>query len=235
MGSSQDLTKGHLEWKLLFEIAVGIARGLEYLHRGCNTRIVHFDIKPQNILLDADFCPKISDFGLAKLCKTKQSILSTMGARGTVGYIAPEVFCPNFGGMSHKSDVYSYGMMVLEMVGLRRKPVIDSQQNSESENYFPNWIYAHVERGKCLPLEGVRNEEDEETARKMILVGLWCIQTNPAHRPSISKVVEMLEGSLQPIQIPPKPFLDSPISITSNQESWSSSSSLEMAILNDPS
>lgn len=70
---NQGSSKGncHLEWKTLPEIAVGVARGLEYLHRGCNTRILHFDIKPQNILLDKDFCPKISDFGLAKLCKTK--------------------------------------------------------------------------------------------------------------------------------------------------------------------
>ncbi|BFG25324.1 hypothetical protein CerSpe_115980 [Prunus speciosa] len=84
-----EMANFRLEWKTLSEIAVGIARGLEYLHRGCNTRILHFDIKPHNILLDKDFCPKISDFGLAKLCKTKDSIVSMMGARGTAGYIAP--------------------------------------------------------------------------------------------------------------------------------------------------
>ncbi|KAL0395935.1 UNVERIFIED_CONTAM: PR5-like receptor kinase [Sesamum calycinum] len=85
-----------LDWERLYKIAVGVAKGLEYLHTGCNTRIVHFDIKPQNILLDDDFCPKISDFGLAKLCKKKQSILSVLGARGTIGYIAPEVFLQEF-------------------------------------------------------------------------------------------------------------------------------------------
>ncbi|CAI9110656.1 OLC1v1010720C2 [Oldenlandia corymbosa var. corymbosa] len=204
--SSQNATVDHLEWKILYKIAVGIARGLEYLHQGCNTRIVHFDIKPQNILLDADFCPKISDFGLARLYKRKESILSTMTARGTIGYIAPEVIFRTLGGVSHKSDVYSFGMMVLEMVGLRRKSETDSQQTSE--NYFPDWIYEQVEAGKDLPLEDVSNEEEEETAMKMILVGLWCIQTNSAERPSISKVVEMLEGNLQSIQIPPKPSLD---------------------------
>jgi len=71
-----------LQWERFYEIAVGIARGLEYFHRGCNTRIVHFDIKPHNILLDEDFCPKISDFGLAKLCKSKVSKVSMIGARG---------------------------------------------------------------------------------------------------------------------------------------------------------
>ena len=113
-------TYRQLGWEALDKIAVGIARGLEYLHRGCNARILHFDIKPHNILLDEDFCPKISDFGLAKLCSRKESIISLLGTRGTVGYIAPEVFCRNFGGVSHKSDVYSYGMMVLEMVGVRK-------------------------------------------------------------------------------------------------------------------
>jgi interleukin-1 receptor-associated kinase 1 len=86
---------------------------------------VHFDIKPHNILLDEDFCPKISDFGLAKLCKSKVSKVSMIGARGTVDYIAPEVFCRTFGGVSYKSDVYSYGMMVLEMVGERKKIILD--------------------------------------------------------------------------------------------------------------
>lgn len=106
-----------LPWDTLLSIALGIAKGLDYLHRGCNTRILHFDIKPHNILLDEEFCPKISDFGLARLCPQQESIISmTGGARGTIGYIAPEVFCRNFGGVSHKSDVYSYGMMVLDLV-----------------------------------------------------------------------------------------------------------------------
>ncbi|KAJ0868969.1 putative glycerophosphodiester phosphodiesterase, protein kinase RLK-Pelle-LRK10L-2 family [Helianthus annuus] len=128
----------HLDWNTLFQIAKGIARGLEYLHKGCNTRIVHFDIKPHNILLDEEFVPKISDFGLAKLCKTKESIVSVMGARGTAGYMAPEVFFKSLGGASHKSDVYSYGMMVLEMTGARKHN--NTSVNSTSEAYFPDWV-----------------------------------------------------------------------------------------------
>ena len=107
----------HLGWETLYKIAIGIARGLEYLHGGCNTRILHFDIKPHNILLEENFCPKISDFGLAKICPREKSTISMVGARGTIGYIALEEFCRSFGGISHKLDVYSYGMMVLEMVG----------------------------------------------------------------------------------------------------------------------
>ncbi|KAI3669637.1 hypothetical protein L6452_40946 [Arctium lappa] len=94
-----------LDRNTLFKIPKEIARGLEYLHQGCNTRIVHFDIKPHNILLDGEFVLKISDFGLAKLCKRKESIFSAMGARGTAGYMALEVFFKSLGGASHKSDV----------------------------------------------------------------------------------------------------------------------------------
>ncbi|KAJ9682853.1 hypothetical protein PVL29_018725 [Vitis rotundifolia] len=194
-----------LEWKTMYQIAVGIARGLEYLYRGCNTRILHFDIKPHNILLDEEFYPKISDFGLAKLCERKESMVSMAHARGTAGYVAPEVYCRNFGGVSHKSDVYSYGMLVLEMIGGRKN--IDAQVSHTSQIHFPTWIYKQLQPGEDLILHGITNEEEEETARKMVLVSLWCIQLNPSDRPSIDKVVEMLEGSLQSLEIPPNPFM----------------------------
>ncbi|XP_038984457.1 LEAF RUST 10 DISEASE-RESISTANCE LOCUS RECEPTOR-LIKE PROTEIN KINASE-like 2.1 [Phoenix dactylifera] len=191
----------------LYQIAIGIARGLEYLHRGCSTRIVHFDIKPHNILLDQEFCPKIADFGLAKLCPPKVSILSMADTRGTIGYIAPEVFSRNFGVVSSKSDVYSYGMMVLEMVGGRQN--IDVGVRNTSEVYFPHWIYEHLDQDGDLQVHGI-TKETEEIARKMILVGLWCIQTAPGNRPSMSKVVDMLQGSVDDLPIPPKPYLSAP-------------------------
>ncbi|XP_042980643.1 rust resistance kinase Lr10-like [Carya illinoinensis] len=198
-----------LDWETLYKIAVGIARGLEYLHRGCNARILHFDIKPHNILLDKNYNPKISDFGLAKICSREESIISLLGTRGTAGYIAPEVFSRNFGGVSHKSDVYSYGMMVLEMVGGRKN--IDAEVDCTSEIYFPHWVYKRLELGEELSLQGLEmNEEDREFAKKMIIVSLWCIQTDPSNRPAMGRVVDMLEGSSEYLQIPPKPFLCSP-------------------------
>ncbi|KAF7034614.1 hypothetical protein CFC21_045599 [Triticum aestivum] len=194
-------------WDKLQQIALGIARGLEYLHQGCSTRIIHFDIKPQNILLDEDFCPKIADFGLAKLCHLKAgSILSVAEARGTIGFIAPEVFSRGFGVVSTKSDVYSYGMMLMEMVGGR---INKGKGNTESSSdvYFPNRIYDSV-------AEQVQTCEVicdlEEAMRKMALVGLWCIQTNPENRPSMSKVIDMLEKSINELEMPPKPFLSCP-------------------------
>ncbi|MED6215833.1 hypothetical protein PIB30_001974 [Stylosanthes scabra] len=196
-----------LDCSSLYEIAVGVARGLNYLHRGCNARILHFDIKPHNILLDEDFCPKISDFGLAKICPRKESIVSMSCARGTIGFIAPELFSRNFGGISHKADVYSYGMMVLEMVGGRNNRNV--QVDCSSELYFPHWIYKRLELDEELGLRCIRKESDREIVRKMTLVSLWCIQTNPSSRPSMSKVVEMLEGSLESFELPPRPFLSS--------------------------
>ncbi|XP_019705059.1 LEAF RUST 10 DISEASE-RESISTANCEUS RECEPTOR-LIKE PROTEIN KINASE-like 2.3 isoform X1 [Elaeis guineensis] len=200
--------------EILYQIAIGVAQGLEYLHRGCNTRIVHFDIKPHNILLDQEFCPKISDFGLAKLCPPKISILSMADPRGTIGFIAPEVFSRNFGVVSSKSDVYSYGMMVLEMVGGRKN--LDVGAGKTSEIYFPHWIYKHIERDGDLHAYGA-TVETEEIVRKMILVGLWCIQTKPETRPSMSKVVDMLQGSLSDLQMPPTPVLTSPQVLSSPQ------------------
>ncbi|XP_062110048.1 LEAF RUST 10 DISEASE-RESISTANCE LOCUS RECEPTOR-LIKE PROTEIN KINASE-like 2.1 isoform X2 [Humulus lupulus] len=180
-----------LDWETYYQISLGTARGLEYLHRGCNTRILHFDIKPHNILLDADFVPKISDFGLAKICTRKDSLVSMLGPRGTIGYIAPEVFSRNFGGVSHKSDVYSYGMMVLEMVGGRKN--VNIRVDNSSELYFPQWIYERLEL-KELGLKRIISEEDNVKSRKMIMTSLWCIQTDPSSRPTMSRVIEMLEG-----------------------------------------
>ncbi|XP_071705168.1 LEAF RUST 10 DISEASE-RESISTANCEUS RECEPTOR-LIKE PROTEIN KINASE-like 2.1 [Rutidosis leptorrhynchoides] len=219
----------HLDWNTLFEIAKGIARGLEYLHRGCNTRIVHFDIKPHNILLNKDFVPKISDFGLAKLCKTKESIVSVTGARGTAGYMAPEVFFKSLGGASHKSDVYSYGMMVLEMTGARKKN--NAIGISTSEAYFPDWVYKQVESVVNLEDYGVITKEDNELARKMMIVSLWCIQSDPSDRPSIGKVVEMLDGSFVSLQVPPKCFWSSPSGPAQNYSPCSSSNERLLSVI----
>ncbi|CAO2825321.1 unnamed protein product [Amaranthus hypochondriacus] len=216
-GSLENFTHGgidknnqQLSWESLFEIAIGIARGLEYLHQRCNTRILHFDIKPQNILLDENYCPKISDFGLAKICPQKDSIISMSEARGTIGYIAPEVFMKSFGGVSHKSDVYSYGMLVLEMVGCRKN--VDARVEHSSDQYFPHWIYKQLEEvDEIDQIDTTNNNEESVLKRKMVVVSLWCIQTNPLARPNMTRVVELLEGTLDLLQIPPIPSLASPL------------------------
>ncbi|KDP22153.1 hypothetical protein JCGZ_25984 [Jatropha curcas] len=192
-----------LGWEKLEEIALGIARGIEYLHQGCDQRILHFDIKPHNILLDDNFNPKVSDFGLAKLCSLGQSSVSMTAARGTMGYIAPEVFSRNFGNVSYKSDVYSFGMVLFEMVGGRKN--IDANAENDSQVFFPEWIYNQLEKGEELR---IRNEEqgDSKIAKKLTTVALWCIQWYPVDRPSIKRVVQMLEGERENIPMPPNPF-----------------------------
>jgi serine/threonine protein kinase len=197
-----------LDWNTLFHIAISIARGLEYLHQGCISRILHLDIKPQNILLDEDFCPKISDFGLAKICQKKESVVSLLGTRGTIGYIAPEVFSRAFGGVSSKSDVYSYGMLTLEITGERKSR--DTRGSDMTEMYFPDWIYKDLEQGNTLLNNLTISEEENDIVKKITMVSLWCIQTNPLDRPSMSKVIEMLQGPLHSIPYPPKPVLFSP-------------------------
>ncbi|KAJ0038438.1 hypothetical protein Pint_22141 [Pistacia integerrima] len=195
-----------LSWEKLQTIAIGVARGIEYLPQGCNQRILHFDIKPHNILLDHNLCPKISDFGLAKLCSKDQSIISMTAARGTPGYTAPELFSRNFGEVSYKSDIFSYGMMLLEMVGCRKN--IDLSIENQSQIYFPEWIYNKVSQGKEFALE-IEADGDEEIAKKLSIVALWCIQWNPTERPSMPIVIQMLEGDIESLEMPPKPFVSS--------------------------
>ncbi|XP_051223000.1 rust resistance kinase Lr10-like isoform X2 [Lolium perenne] len=191
----------------LLDIALGIARGMEYLHQGCKQRILHFDIKPHNILLDYNFNPKISDFGLAKLCARDQSIVTLTAARGTMGYIAPELYSRNFGGVSYKSDVYSFGMLVLEMVSGRRNS--DPSTGSLNDVYLPEWIYEKVINDQELALTLETTQEEKEKVKQLAIVALWCIQWNPRNRPSMTKVVNMLTGRLQNLQMPPRPFVTS--------------------------
>ena len=167
-------------------------------------QILHFDIKPHNILLDEDFTPKVSDFGLAKLYSIDESIVSLTAARGTLGYIAPELFYKNIGGVSHKADVYSFGMLLMEIVGKRRH--VSVHEENLSEIYFPSWIYDKIKQGEAIEI-GDAKEEDMKYILKMVMVALWCVQMKPMDRPSMSKALEMLEGDVELLQMPPKPTL----------------------------
>ncbi|KAF8038641.1 hypothetical protein BT93_B1239 [Corymbia citriodora subsp. variegata] len=193
-----------LDHKKMYEISLGIARGLEYLHRGCNVQILHFDIKPHNILLDHNFSPKISDFGLARLYPTDHNTVTLTAARGTLGYIAPELFYKDIGGVSYKADVYSFGMMLMEMAGRRRNVNVNAEDSSQI--YFPLWVYDQLGKEKEVEMVDAI-EEERETVRKMIIVALWCIQLSPNDRPSMSRVLNMLEGEIDELQVPPKPLL----------------------------
>ncbi|KAM4068779.1 hypothetical protein ACB094_12G038400 [Castanea mollissima] len=220
-----------------YKISLGVAYGIEYLHRGCDMQILHFDIKPHNILLDENFIPKVSDFGLAKLYSTNDSIVSLTAARGTLGYIAPELFYKNIGRVSYKADVYSFGMLLLEMASRRKN--VNAFADHSSQIYFPTWVYGQYSEGNDIEIEDA-TEEEKKIVKKMIIVALWCIQMKPSDRPSMNKVVEMLEGEVECLQMPSKPFLSSsPVrptgdvgdNLNSTSSSFQSGESSQSAIL----
>ena len=192
-----------LSWKMRFSIALGTARGIAYLHEECRDCIVHCDIKPENILLDENFNARVSDFGLAKLVRQKDHRQKTKtSVRGTRGYLAPE-WLVNLS-ITSRSDVFSFGMVLLEIVSGRRN--FDVRDDTGGEK-FSVWAYEELERGKLerildrqLSLEEINMAE----AERMILVSFWCIQEQPSQRPSMGKVVEMLEGIME-IERPPPP------------------------------
>ncbi|XP_043725838.1 rust resistance kinase Lr10-like [Telopea speciosissima] len=241
-------------YKQIYAIALETAKGILYLHQGCRPTILHFDIKPHNVLLDSNFRAKVADFGLARMMGKDDSHVSLTRARGTPGYVAPEVWLNkkttyyNYGPVTDKSDVYSYGMMLLEMVG-RRKNCDPEGNESSSQFYFPMWAYNKIKIGE-LPLlppimissrlmgddevnivaAAIDDEVDQRDGsssssssssttghgekdvasasiliERMCLVGLWCIQHIPSNRPSMDRVIQMLEGNVQ-LGIPPHPF-----------------------------
>ncbi|XP_047940673.1 G-type lectin S-receptor-like serine/threonine-protein kinase At2g19130 [Salvia hispanica] len=190
-----------LDWKTRYQIALGIARGLSYLHEKCRDCIIHCDIKPENILLDPEFCPKVADFGLAKLVGRDFSrVLTTM--RGTRGYLAPEWISGV--AITAKADVYSYGMMLFELVSGRR--------NSESSEdgtvkFFPSWAAnAAVNGGDLLSLLDpvLDRNADAEQVLKICKIACWCIQDDEDARPSMGQVVQILEGVMD-VNPPPIP------------------------------
>ncbi|KAL2504892.1 putative receptor-like protein kinase [Abeliophyllum distichum] len=145
----------------MFEISLQGARGIDYLHWGCQVKILHFNIKPHNILLDENFNPRISDFGLAKLYSTDASAVTLTTERGTMGYMAPELFYKNIGRVSHKADIYSFGMLLMEMAG--RRKALNPFADSLSQINFPSWIYDQFNEGKDLEIRDVTQEEKNRT------------------------------------------------------------------------
>ncbi|KAL2535926.1 receptor serine/threonine kinase [Forsythia ovata] len=192
-----------IEWERLHEIAVGTAKGLAYLHEECQQRIIHYDIKPGNVLLDSNFYPKVADFGLAKLCNRDATHITVTGYRGTPGYAAPELMLKNFP-ITYKCDVYSFGILLFEIVGRRKNTKVGS---TDSLDWFPKKVWEEYEKGKLVALTqayGIE-EKDRSMAEKMSMVALWCVQDSPEARPPMSAVVKMLEGGVE-IMPPPKPF-----------------------------
>ena len=197
-----------LDWSMRYRIALGVARAIAYLHEECLEWVLHCDIKPENILLGDDFCPKISDFGLAKLRK-KEDMVTMSRRRGTPGYMAPEWITAD--PITSKADVYSFGMVLLELVsGIRNFEIQESVLRSE-EWYFPGWafdkMFKEMRVEEILDAE-IRNAYDSRThfdmVNRMVKTAMWCLQDRPELRPTMGKVAKMLEGTVEILE-PKKP------------------------------
>ncbi|MBA0629275.1 hypothetical protein Godav_023858 [Gossypium davidsonii] len=186
---NQDLS---LDWQVRKKIILDIAKGLAYLHEDCNRKIIHLDIKPQNILLDENFNAKVSDFGLSKLIEKDQSQVVT-SMRGTPGYMAPEWLSLV---ITEKVDVYSFGIIVLEVLCGRRN--IDGSQQEE-DRHLLKLFGRKEEEGQLLDLVDKCSNDMQSNAVEvveMMKVAAWCLQTDYARRPSMSAVVKLFEGSV---------------------------------------
>ncbi|KAH0657434.1 hypothetical protein KY289_026182 [Solanum tuberosum] len=189
--------------RLRCRVGLDVAKALSYLHHDCRSCILHLDVKPENILLDENHRAILVDFGLSKLMgKVESRVVTTI--KGTRGYLAPEWLLEN--GISEKSDVYSYGMVLLEMIGGRRN--ITLAENGKSINskskfsYFPKIVSEKLEQGKIMEVLDERLVHEAATGgvavemqvKRLACVALSCIQERPSLRPTMARVVEMLEG-----------------------------------------
>ncbi|KAH6755618.1 hypothetical protein C2S53_011185 [Perilla frutescens var. hirtella] len=179
-----------LNWNIRRKIILDIAKGLAYLHEGCRQKIIHLDIKPQNILLDEHFNAKLADFGFSKLIDRNQSrVVTTM--RGTPGYLAPEWLGAV---ITEKVDVYSFGVVVLEILCGRK---LFEQSRQEEERYLLPLFKEKAEKGEWLDLVDKCCQDVEANATEVeekMQISAWCMQSDHEKRPRISMVIKVLEG-----------------------------------------
>ncbi|VFQ64897.1 unnamed protein product [Cuscuta campestris] len=186
--------KEKLVWQSRYNIALGTASGLSYLHEGCQRRIIHRDIKAANILLSQDFEPQISDFGLAKWLPDQWTHLTVSQFEGTFGYLPPELFM--HGIVDEKTDVYAYGVLLLEIITGR--PALDQSHNSVVMWAKPFLLKRNIAELADPALGGVY---DLEEMNRMAMAASLCIQQSSADRPPMSKVERMLRGDEDALQM----------------------------------
>eukprot|EP00253_Pinus_taeda_P025297 PITA_25297 len=199
-----DATKRHLlDWKERYEIIVGTARGLAYLHEESQIRVIHRDIKASNILLDDKHKPKIADFGLARFFAEDESHVSTRVA-GTLGYMAPEYALR--GQLTEKADVFSFGVLLLEIISGRK-----NRSSCEDMEFLieGTWRLYTTDRALEIMDPTLEGSYSSEEGIRVIKIGLLCTQAAAASRPSMFRVVAMLTSETEHLPSPTQPaFVD---------------------------
>lgn len=191
-----------LNWAQRYNVAMGIASAVAYLHEEHDKQVIHRDIKCSNILLDSHFNPKLGDFGLARLKDLNTSPRSTLAA-GTVGYLAPEYL--QMGRATEKSDVYSYGVVLLEIC-TQRRPIEREAPDSMNMLNLVDWVWNLHSKGKLLDAvdKSLNGEYDTEQIMRLLLLGLSCVNPFSEERPVMRTVLGILEGKNEPLPVPRK-------------------------------
>ncbi|KAK4744084.1 hypothetical protein SAY87_010396 [Trapa incisa] len=179
-----------LNWTRRKNIAVGLASVLRYLHQECEQQVIHRDIKTSNVMLDGDFNPRLGDFGLARLMDHDKSPVSTLTA-GTMGYLAPEYL--QYGKVTEKTDVFSYGIVILE-VACGRRPIERDPSNQKMVVHLVDWVWGLHSKGNIIETADKRlnGEFEVEEMRRLLLVGLCCANPDSSMRPSMRRVLHIL-------------------------------------------
>ncbi|GMI85790.1 receptor-like kinase in in flowers 3 [Hibiscus trionum] len=195
-------TKARLSWSIRRKIALGMARGLAYLHHGAQPTIIHRDIKASNILLDDMFEAKVADFGLAKFTPEGMTHLSTRVA-GTMGYVAPEYAL--YGQLTDRSDVYSFGIVLLELLSGKKALTVS---NGNQPSVVADWAWSLVKKEKALDVieDGMPELGPPEVVEKYVLIAVLCSHPELQCRPSMDQVVKMLETEVSVPSIPARPI-----------------------------
>ncbi|KAK9689518.1 hypothetical protein RND81_09G064400 [Saponaria officinalis] len=213
---NSETDKKPLSWPQRYNIAVGLASVLTYLHQECEQQVIHRDIKTSNVMLDGNYSPKLGDFGLARLMDHDKSPVSTLTA-GTMGYLAPEYL--QYGKATEKTDVFSYGVVVLE-VACGRRPIERGSEDQKMVNLV-DWVWGFHSQGKLLDAadKKLKGEFDKSEMKKLLLVGLSCVNPDCCERPNMRRVLQILNNEADLVFVPSsKPTLifsnSLPLSIT---------------------